>query len=122
MSYGMEVIIDLHDCKKLPCNRQLIRDFFDKLPALLNVTLADRHFWDYEGEEEEYEAAPDRIKGISSIQFILTSNITIHSLDVFKSVYLNIFSCDKFDPEVARRLAIEHFGGTVVSFLSIIRR
>ncbi len=64
------------------------------------------HFWDYQCDEcgyfdkEDYDKAEDHVKGISAIQFIQTSSIVIHTLDVLKAVYLNVFSCKLFDPNV----------------------
>ncbi len=64
--------------------------------------------------EEEKETEP-HLKGITAIQFIKTSNITIHTLDLLKSVYLNIFSCKDFDPEIVKQFTEEWFKGKIVN-------
>jgi S-adenosylmethionine/arginine decarboxylase-like enzyme len=54
----------------------------------------DLHFWDYEDEPEERERAPDHLAGISAVQFIATSNITIHTLDRSNAVFIDAFTCN----------------------------
>jgi S-adenosylmethionine/arginine decarboxylase-like enzyme len=73
------------------------------------------------GEPEEYNKAPDHLKGISLVQFIKTSNITIHTLDTLKRVYLNIFSCKHFDPQKVLSFSEAYFNGSAVSFNTIVR-
>lgn len=111
--YGKELILDLHDCDPETFTREEIERFYVELCDLIGADRGDLHFWDYEGEEEEYEKAPDHLKGISAIQFILTSNLTLHTLDVLKKVFLNIFSCDDFDEDVVIEFATRHFRGNV---------
>ncbi len=82
----------------------------------------DIHWWDYKGQPEEYKIAPAHLKGTSVIQFITTSNITIHTLDEMKRVYINIFSCKEFDEELAANAAKCWFKGRVVNKQSIIRK
>ena len=48
-------------------------------------------------------------KGTSAVQFILTSNITIHTLDLLEAAYVNIFSCKKFDRKLAEKITTEWF-------------
>lgn len=95
--YGRELIIDLHDCKT-PFTRETITQFMKELCELIEMKRADLHFWDYESEEEK-EGAPDHLAGTSAVQFISTSNITIHTLDRLKAVYLNIFTCSQLDKD-----------------------
>lgn len=66
-------------------------------------------FWDdLETPEGEKQTEPHLV-GTSAIQFITTSNITIHTLDILKSVYLNIFSCKDFDAKKANDFCIKFF-------------
>lgn len=120
-SYGKELILDLHDCNPKTFNRMSIKHFCDALCAQLKMIPADIHFWDYIDSPEDYEIDPDHLKGTSVIQFIRTSNITIHTLDVLKSVYLNIFSCKDFDTEMAGKSAKNFFEGVIVQKTEIVR-
>jgi S-adenosylmethionine/arginine decarboxylase-like enzyme len=62
------------------------------------------------------------LKGTSAIQFITTSNITIHTLDLLGAVYLNIFSCKEFEAEVVKEFSENWFKGKTIGFHEIIRR
>ena len=95
MNYGLELVIDLHNCNTL-FTRETITQFMEELCELINMERADLHFWDYETQEEKDEV-PDHLAGTSAIQFITTSNITIHTLDRLRAVYLNIFTCSSFN-------------------------
>jgi S-adenosylmethionine/arginine decarboxylase-like enzyme len=78
-------------------------------------------FWDYKGEPEEYAQAPAHLKGTSAIQFISTSNITIHTLDEMKRVYLNIFTCKDFDPDIVIIFCLDYFEGELIKDTMIER-
>lgn len=112
-SYGKELILDLEYCDVKQFTRPRISLYVERLCRIIKVERGDLHFWDYAGAPEEYDAAPDHIKGTSAIQFILTSNITIHTLDVLKTAYFNIFSCDDFDERPAVDFTAAFFDGKV---------
>ena len=81
---------------------------------------ADLHFWDYD-DQEERAAAPAHLAGTSAVQFITTSNITIHTLDKLKAVYLTIFTCGHLEPEAARKFCEEFWGGRAVNCTTVER-
>ncbi len=112
---GWELILDLHDCKSLPCTQDFITSYLVQLCKIIEMEREDLHFWDYEGSSEEYEKAPPHLKGISAVQFIKTSNITVHTLDTLKKVHLNIYSCKSFNSTTAATFSAFYFKGTIVS-------
>ena len=113
--YGIELILDIHDCDPITFQRANIKTFFTVLCDRIDMEAEDLHFWDdLDTPEEEKETEPHLI-GTSAIQFIRTSNITIHTLDIMKRVYLNIFSCKDFDENIVRQTALDFFGGIIVS-------
>jgi S-adenosylmethionine/arginine decarboxylase-like enzyme len=119
--YGKELILDIHNCNEKTFTRESIEEYFKILCEKINMIRADLHFWDdlYTPEEEK-ETLPHLV-GTSAIQFIKTSNITIHTLDIMKRVYLNIFSCKDFDEMVAEQFSVDWFGGYVVNSTVINR-
>lgn len=119
--YGYELIIDLHECNPEKFNRKDIDKFLDTLCKLIDMEKEDLHFWDYDGEEEEYKKAPDHLKGTSAVQFIKTSTIVIHTLDILKRVYINIFSCKIFTPVDTRDFVRDYFDGKVIKWNFIER-
>ena len=75
----------------------------------------DLHFWDDIGVPEEDKQTLPHTQGTSAVQFILTSSIVIHTLDQLRAVYINMFSCKAFDPNVAEEFSIEWFGAAECS-------
>ena len=118
--YGQELIVDVHNVSYL-FTRFRITDFCIRLCEIIEMERGDLFFWDYKGDKEEYNNAPAHLKGISAVQFIKTSNITIHSLDELKRLYLNIFSCKPFETSVVRGLVERRIGGDIVNFQEITR-
>ncbi len=112
--YGYECVIDVHDVAR-QFDRNALTDFFADLCDLIGMEREDLFFWDYDGEPVEYEAAPAHLKGTSAVQFIKTSNITVHSLDELGHFYLNVFSCRSFDLNVVREFVCNRTGGRVVN-------
>ena len=121
-SYGKELIIDLHGCDASSFNRKSMRKFFKELCVLIDMERCKLSWWDDYGVPLEEQETEPHMKGTSAIQFIRTSTITIHTLDLMKNVYLNIFSCKDFDTNVAKEFSREWFKGKVVNSHVIERR
>ena len=119
--YGLSLLLDLHDCDVSKFNRKVIAKYFDTICERIKMTKCRRHWWDDLNVPEEYKQTEPHTKGTSAIQFILTSDIRIHTLDILKIVYVDIFSCKSFDPEVAKATTLEFFGGRVVQCKPIDR-
>ena len=118
--YGHECIIDVHECT-VQFTRASIEKFCIELCELIDMEREDLFFWDYDGDPEGYAAAPPHLKGISAVQFIKTSNITLHTLDELRRLYLNVFSCKLFDAAEVRRFVQQWTGGTIVGFMEVAR-
>jgi S-adenosylmethionine/arginine decarboxylase-like enzyme len=43
------------------------------------------------------------------VQFISTSDIVVHTLDVLEKAFINIFSCKTFDKGIAAEFTKEYF-------------
>ena len=99
MAYGKELIVDMYGCDHTLFTREYIKQFLIELCELIDMERCDLHFWDYVGYPEEKAAAPVHLDGTTVVQFIKTSNITIHTLDKVGEVYLNLFSCKDFNSE-----------------------
>ena len=114
--YGIEVILDLHLCNPAKFNRKSIESYFIELCARIDMNRADFHFWDDLGLPEEERETEPHLKGTSAIQFIKTSNITIHTLDILENAYINVFSCKDFDPQVVKDFSEQWFEGKAVTY------
>jgi S-adenosylmethionine/arginine decarboxylase-like enzyme len=119
--YGKELIIDLHGCNIKRFNRADLQIFFTDLCDRIDMQAEDLHFWDdLETPEEEKQTEPHLV-GTSAIQFIKTSNITIHTLDMLARVYLNIFSCKDFDADIVREFCLSFFSGRIMNSVEVRR-
>lgn len=107
--YGFELIMDLHDCDVSKFNRESLDGYFEKLCDAIEMKREDLHFWDYDGVPEEDRPTEAHLLGSSAVQFILTSSIVIHTLDLLGAAYVNIFSCKKYDTELAEKITKEWF-------------
>ena len=107
--YGDELILDLHGCDSAKFNRRDIQRYFEQLCELIEMERCDLHFWDDVGVDEDECQAHPKTKGTSAVQFILTSTIVIHTLDLMNTVYVNIFSCKDYDTDEAARFTAKWF-------------
>jgi len=108
--FGVELILDLHDCDTSTFTRESISRYLEDLCKLIDMKREELYFWDdIDVPEEERQASP-HTQGTSAVQFILTSSIVIHTLDQLSSIYINIFSCKEFDPKLAEKFTVDWFG------------
>jgi len=121
-SYGKELILDIHNCDPSIFTRKAIRSYFKQLCELIDMERCKLCWWDDHGLPPEKQQTEPHLKGTTAIQFIKTSNITIHSLDILKVVFLNIFSCKDFDEKVVKEFSEKYFHGKIVSHTIIKRR
>ena len=117
--FGYELLLTLDKCDVTRFTRKNIEEYLKDLCNWIEMEREDLHFWDYENEEIPVEE--QHLKGVSAVQFIKTSNITIHTLEMSRRVYLNIFSCKWFDQETAINRSLLAFDGTVKFSLFIMR-
>lgn len=108
-SYGKELILDLHDCDVDRFTRCALEEFFERLCELIDMERCDLHFWDDVGITEKQRQKDPKTKGTSAVQFILTSTIVVHTLDLMKAAYVNVFSCKEFDAQEATTFIVEWF-------------
>ena len=110
--YGYELIMDLHGCNVSKFTRKDLPIFFIELCELIKMQRCELHFWDDVGVPIEEQQTSPHTKGTSAVQFILTSSIVIHTLDLMGAVYINIFSCNYFNEKVALEFTKKWFSST----------
>lgn len=119
--YGYEVILDLKCFDTSQFNRESLGKFLNELCFILEVDPQKRHYWDDEGVAPEERQTNSKTKGTTVIQFLLTSNITIHTLDLLKTVYINIFVCREFDKQKAVDCCLDFFDAEIINCISVVR-
>ena len=101
VSYGVELVLDLQGCDPRTFTRKSINRYFTELCQSIEMKKCKVVFWDDVGVPSEKRQTLPHTKGTSTVCFILTSSIVIHTLDLLDAAYVNIFSCKEFDPEIA---------------------
>ncbi len=107
--YGVELVLDMRGCDVTKFNRRDIRDYCNRLCELIGMQPEALHFWDDVGVAPADRQTSPKTKGTTAIQFILTSNITVHTLDLLKTAFVNIFSCKEFDTAAAEQFTVGFF-------------
>jgi len=107
--YGYELILDLHGCDVSTFNRDSLDVYFEKLCKAIKMEKCERYFWDDVGVSEDERQTSPHTKGTSAVQFILTSTIVIHTLELMEAAYINIFSCKEYDAKLAEEITREWF-------------
>ncbi|MFC2100836.1 S-adenosylmethionine decarboxylase [Bacteroidota bacterium] len=105
----------MHCCDNSKFSRREIKKYFRELCILIDMKPEKLYWWDDYGLEEEFQQKEAHTKGTTAVQFILTSNITIHTLDILKNVYINIFSCKDFNAIIAMKFSEDWFKGKIVN-------
>lgn len=105
-AWGIASAIDIYECSPGTIrDADAIRRFVVALCELIEM----KRFGDTQvvhfGEDE-------RVAGYSMVQLIETSLISAHFANQTNAVYLDVFSCKPYDPEVVEVFAREYFGGT----------
>jgi S-adenosylmethionine/arginine decarboxylase-like enzyme len=98
---GKETIIDLHECDVSTFTRESLENFCVELCKEIDMTPVQRYLWEYKNEGNKPAEESAHYVGYSVCQFILTSDIMIHSWDNLKKISLNIFSCKDFNEDEA---------------------
>lgn len=115
VDYGRELILDLHRCDVNKFDRKNLRQYFKQICELIDMQRCKLVFWDDAGVADNECQTHPKLKGTSAVQFILASNITIHTLDLLKRVYVNIFSCKTFDADKAAEFTRSFFDGEIMN-------
>lgn len=119
--YGKELILDLHGCDTKTFQRKYIGAYFKMVCYLIDMERCKLTWWDDVGVPKEEQQTEPHLKGTSAVQFIMTSSIVVHTLDLMGNAYINIFSCKNFNEKVSADFTKTWFGGKIVSKKTIKR-
>ena len=120
--YGKEMLLDMYGCDVNTFNRESIKQWLDELCVLIDMKQEGLHFWDYDGvPDNQIPYDKPHLVGISAVQFITTSNIIIHTLDMLGECYITIFSCKEYDESVAKEFTQKWFKAKKVHYHIIMR-
>lgn len=114
-AWGVAASIDIYECNPdLIRDADVIRNFTVELCDLIKMKRFGETQIVHFGEDE-------RVAGFSMVQLIETSLISAHFVNLTNAVYLDVFSCKPYDPEVVRSFAQTYFDGSY-SILNVTLR
>ncbi len=103
--WGIASSIDIYDCDPARIrDADYIRRFVVELCDLIEMKRFGETQVVHFGEDE-------RVAGYSMVQLIETSLISAHFANLTNAVYLDVFSCKPYDPEIVRGFSQETFAG-----------
>ena len=104
--WGIASSIDIYDCdpEKIR-SADAIRSFVVELCELIDMKRFGETQVVHFGEDE-------RVAGFSMVQLIETSLISAHFANLTNTVYLDVFSCKPYDPEIVKTFAQSFFSGS----------
>jgi S-adenosylmethionine/arginine decarboxylase-like enzyme len=114
--WGMATAIDLHNCNsKTIRNKEKIKQFVEELVKLIGMKTFGETQVVHFGEDE-------KVAGFSMIQLIETSLISGHFANLTNNVYLDVFSCKAYDPEVVGEFTKKFFEAKDYNLKTIYRK
>ncbi len=114
--WGLLASIDLYDCDNaLIKDSQIIRKFIKSLCVVIDMKPVGSPIIGKFGEGKLY--------GLSAMQFIETSSITIHcDSEISNRVFIDIFSCKNFNSGKAAYYCYDFFKAHSMKLNTLIRK
>lgn len=103
--FGMELQLDLAGCDLV------VLDSRDDLIVFMSL-LAERIGMTTYGDPIAVRFGEGDLAGWTVVQLITTSNMNLHAVPANQTLFLNIFSCRRFNPKEATDFAVEFFHAT----------
>jgi S-adenosylmethionine/arginine decarboxylase-like enzyme len=109
--YGSELVLDLTGCDVARFNYYSVRGFFIRLCDVIGAERVGFHYC--ESEPGDSTKGDPKTHGISAVQFLTASSITLHALDLTGELYVNVFTCGDLPEDKVRDCVLGWFGGQV---------
>jgi len=114
--WGIATAIDIYECDPATIrDAEAIQRFVVELCDLIEMKRYGETLVVHFGEDE-------KVAGYSMVQLIETSLISAHFANLTNTVYLDVFSCKPYDPEIVADFAGRFFGGSRVETSVTFRR
>ena len=115
-AWGILTSIDIHNCDpNLIRDASAIQEFVIHLCELIEMKRFGDTVIIHFGEDE-------RVAGFSMTQLIETSLISAHFANQSNNVYLDIFSCKYYEPEIAAEFSKNFFKGSDFNINVVLRK
>ena len=140
--YGFELLMDLAGCNKKLFTKKMLSSYCKHLCGRTDMVPVKLVFWDQIWRlridrwisklthmlgitkadwKPGFASYEDHLNGITCVQFIETSNITIHTLSNTGTVLINFFTCKDFDRDIVLDFTREWWGGAGMEYTFELR-
>ena len=114
-TWGKHLILDAADCSpKMIGSEVVVANFARSLVKRIDMVAF--------GQPQVVMFGSGSKKGYTLVQLIETSNITAHFVEENNSMYLDVFSCKDFDPQVVEEAVKEFFDAKYFNRKVILRQ
>ena len=109
--YGSELLLDFIECDVDTFNYYSVGGFFREVcDDILGVERIGFHF--IQSESGDSTEGNVKTNGISAVQFLIQSNVTLHTLNLTGELFINVFTCgDDLHADEVRECACKWFRG-----------
>ena len=112
--YGKHVILTAAGCNDALLEKTAIADFCRDMVKRIDMVPFGEPFVERFGGGDEV--------GISAVQLIQTSAITIHTNDEARDMYLDVFSCKDFEAETVIKAVKDWFAPASIDSQTLLRK
>lgn len=112
--YGKHLIASAKGCNETILDKTKIAEFLRDLAEAIDMKPFGKPLVERFGQGIE--------EGISGVQLIETSAITVHTNDMAKDLYLDVFSCKDFQEEEVVQWVQDHFVPAYFEHKVLLRR
>ena len=114
--WGYHSVFDCWDCDRTAIqDKNKVRNFITTLVKDIDMVPIGNP------QISQTAIGQDDKEGFTAIQIIETSSITAHFINSTGSLYLDVFSCKKFDREIVQMLIKQFFNPKSIRKESLIR-
>ena len=114
--WGYHSVFDCWDCDRTAIqDKNTVRNFITTLVKDIDMVPIGNP------QISQTAIGQDDKEGFTAIQIIETSSITAHFINSTGSLYLDVFSCKKFDREIVQMLIKKFFNPKSIRKESLIR-
>lgn len=115
-AFGLEAIFDFHNCDTSKFTAEALVGFVNKI-----IEISDMEAYGEPIVWEDHVPQEVHLNGTSVFQWIKTSNIVLHTLNLTGLALLNLFSCKPFDPDEIAKYGKEFFAAENVKVTVVDR-
>jgi len=116
--YGQHMLVDTRRCNKRITSIPDVTRFIKELVGLIDMVGWQEPMVTRFPEDKSIGS----LQGVSAIQMIYTSSITLHGHDNTRDMYLDIFSCKEYDTDKVESFVKEFFSPVVYKSQTVLRK